>query len=149
MKRRLQIEALESRALMSTISLTRTGTLSLVGDEHKQDAIVWIENGEVHASMTNSWFKQINNGGDLLPFTTFTTKVVPLASVNRIAFSGLDGSDSFTNDTSIPCVAYGGTGTDFLIGGSGADSLYGGSGSDYLEGREGMSHSSKDGPTSQ
>ena len=87
--------------------------------------------------MGSTWYKKINNGNDLLEMTTFVTKVVPVADVNRISFLGLAGSDSFTNDTSLQSVAFGGTGTDFLIGGSGIDLLDGGLDRDYLEGRAG------------
>src|SRR5262249_45644431 len=57
--------------------------------------------------------------------------------VRRILFIGSDGNDSFTNNTRIPCTAYGDGGNDTLIGGMGNDSLFGGAGDDRLVGRDG------------
>jgi hypothetical protein len=66
--------------------------------------------------------------------------------VNKIVFNGGAGDDTFTNKTSIPCVANGGdgddvltggSGDDTLLGGNGADTLYGGSGDDLLKGQNG------------
>ena len=52
--------------------------------------------------------------------------------VKFIRFSGLDGNDTFTNNTPINCEAHGGDGNDFLSGGSDSaiDTYYGGAGSD-------------------
>jgi Ca2+-binding RTX toxin-like protein len=58
-------------------------------------------------------------------------------NVDRIRFSGGSGADQFTNETSIRCSAYGGTGNDILIGGSNNDSLYGEDGNDRLSGGDG------------
>lgn len=53
--------------------------------------------------------------------------------VRFVLFDGHSGDDVFTNHTSIPSIAHGGSGKDRLIGGSGWNHLYGGSGNDYLE----------------
>lgn len=57
--------------------------------------------------------------------------------ITKIVFSGLDGDDTFTNGTSIPCTANGGDGNDTLQGGGGADFLVGGYGQDTLLGGAG------------
>lgn len=76
-------------------------------------------------------------------------------NIQLLAFSGDADSDTFINETDIPCVAdgregddylqggtrddilYGSEGDDILIGGDGADDLYGGAGFDYLHGGNG------------
>jgi Ca2+-binding RTX toxin-like protein len=45
---------------------------------------------------------------------------------NGITFAGNAGHDRFANNTSIDCLAFGGTGDDHLTGGSGNDRLFGG-----------------------
>ncbi|HEY4223348.1 MAG TPA: C2 family cysteine protease, partial [Myxococcota bacterium] len=61
----------------------------------------------------------------------------PLAQVHKIVFTGSARNDSFTNNTSIPCVANGGDGDDVLTGGSGADTLNGQGGNDTIKGGDG------------
>ncbi len=53
----------------------------------------------------------------------YTVKYKP--NIDLIVFSGLDGNDTFVNNTSIACYAEGGLGNDVLIGGGGADELFG------------------------
>jgi Ca2+-binding RTX toxin-like protein len=59
------------------------------------------------------------------------------ASVQKVLFYGLGGNDAFTNDTSKPSYAAGGSGEDKLTGGSGSDELHGNGDDDKLYGREG------------
>src|SRR5262245_46388597 len=66
-------------------------------------------------------------------------------NVDMIRFSGGSGADRFTNETSIRCSAYGGTGDDTLIGGSNNDSLHGEDGNDRLSGRDGIDYLYGDG----
>lgn len=56
---------------------------------------------------------------------------------SQIAFLGSPYADSFTNNTSLPCWAWGGNGNDILIGGSGNDYLAGEAGMDRLGGGAG------------
>jgi len=60
-----------------------------------------------------------------------------IPNVTEVVFNGGAGNDSFTDNTSINCVAYGNAGDDTLIGGSGNDMLYGGPGNDTLWGGAG------------
>ena len=62
---------------------------------------------------------------------------MPAKQVSRIVFEGRDGNDTFTNNTSVPAVAYGGNGNDRLTGGVGSDELYGDDGNDVLLGNNG------------
>ena len=57
--------------------------------------------------------------------------------VDEILFKGLDGDDTFINNTHIRSTAEGFDGADRLFGGSGSDALNGGHGDDVLQGREG------------
>ncbi len=68
------------------------------------------------------------------------------ALVQSIVFQGGDGSDRFTNSTTVNSVAFGeggadilrgGSGSDFLLGGLGDDTIFGGIGNDDLTGDEG------------
>ena len=65
------------------------------------------------------------------------SKSVAASSVRYLAFSGLAGNDSFTNNTGVPSKAEGGAGNDTLRGGSASDQLAGGDGSDTLLGNGG------------
>jgi Ca2+-binding RTX toxin-like protein len=137
---RLAVESLEGRALMTGglqpippgISLDATGTLHIIGDERKQDAGVSIVGGQVHVGLTH-----ISKTASGLVDIEHIEKTFALGQVHAISFSGRGQSDTFTNDTAIPCRALGGAGDDILIGGSGADVLMGGIGQDTLEGRGG------------
>src|SRR5262249_25899683 len=62
---------------------------------------------------------------------------IVLPNVQKITFSGLDGDDTFTNTTSIPCSASGDKGKDTLTGGDGKAVLFGGEGNDVLNGGKG------------
>jgi len=66
-------------------------------------------------------------------------------NVDMIRFSGGSGADRFTNETSIRCSTYGGTGNDILIGGSNNDSLHGEDGDDRLSGGDGIDYLYGDG----
>ena len=101
----------------------RQGVLSLVGSAGDDVADVRRQGTMVVASVTND--------------SGTVTKAVPASRVRSIAFSGLDGNDSFTNGTRVRCVADGGGGDDRLTGGGGNDRLSGGDGSDALDGGEG------------
>ncbi|MEO1528588.1 MAG: hypothetical protein AAFX06_24475 [Planctomycetota bacterium] len=65
------------------------------------------------------------------------TKDYDAEDIQMIDFEGDDNLDGFYNYTSVPSVAYGHGGTDYLIGGDGPDDLFGGSDNDHLEGRGG------------
>ncbi|MDX1928054.1 MAG: hypothetical protein SFV81_16125, partial [Pirellulaceae bacterium] len=60
-----------------------------------------------------------------------------LALVKHIVFMGSDGAEVVKNETSIPCILYGGGGMDSLSGGSANDLIFGGEGGDTLYGNLG------------
>src|SRR5262245_19833963 len=150
MARSLRLEALEAKNLLSPgpvtpfgITLDSFGTLRIKGvgindrpiEMTNDIATVTIENGQVHAVLKHHvpGPKEAPQGFDV----TDQDKFFPLAQVKSIAFYGLDGNDSFTNDTAIKSTASGYAGDDVLVGGSAADLLVGGDGNDSLEGRSG------------
>jgi len=68
---------------------------------------------------------------------TTETRSVRASDVKLIVFKGLDGDDSFTNETGVKTVANGGRGVDTIRGGRGADEIRGGNGGDRLFGNAG------------
>src|SRR5262245_29763481 len=141
-KAQLRLENLEDRTVPAIvgvippgISLDPLGTLHIIGDGRQDDASVWIAGGQLHAEMWQSTWKTI--AGQKVQLSVPTGKVFVPANVKRISFVGNGSSDSFSNQTDIPCTALGGAGDDHLIGGGGDDQLQGGSGQDILEGRGG------------
>lgn len=121
----LHVESLEGRIVLSaSIGIAkRTGLLTIVGTATEDTVVVSRQGGSVVASVTNA-------SGTI-------TQSFPAARVRSIAFSGLEGADSFTNDTSVRCRADGGAGNDILRGGRAADVLIGGDDDDQLFGNGG------------
>jgi hypothetical protein len=122
-RRLLNLESLADRALPSAnpIHLAH-GVLAIHGTQASDVVTV-----KVDAANSNQLDVFYNNPNT--PAATFA-----LSKVKKIAFSGGPGNDTFTNDTSIPCVAHAGKGDDVLIGGTGHNVLIGGSGTDTLIG---------------
>jgi Peptidase_C39 like family/RTX calcium-binding nonapeptide repeat (4 copies) len=143
MARSLRLEALEAKNLLSPgpvtpfgITLNSFGVLRIKGADWSDDiATVTVESGQVHAVLKHHvpGPDEFPQGFDLID----QDKFFPLAQVKSIAFYGLDGNDTFTNDTAIKSTAFGYAGDDVLVGGSAADLLIGGTGNDTLEGRRG------------
>ena len=141
--RKLTVQSLEARSLMAAgpvtplgISLNSFGVLNIKGDARNDTAHVWVDDGQVHATLSHTTIKYV--GGSAFPLTlTDPEKVYPQAQVTKIAFQGSDGNDAFTNDTFVPSTATGSAGNDLLIGGWANDILVGGDGADTLEGRGG------------
>lgn len=121
----LHVETLEGRVVL-TASLgfnTRQGLLSIIGSDGNDIAVVNRQGANVVASITT-------------PSGTLS-RTVAASRVRSIAFSGLAGNDSFTNNTAVSCRADGGLGNDTLRGGSSADTLTGGDDNDSLFGNGG------------
>jgi Ca2+-binding RTX toxin-like protein len=121
----MHLEHLETRlALAAGITWdARQGTLAIVGSAGSDVA-------EVHRQGTAFVATVTNDSGTV-------SRAVPAARVRAIAFSGLDGNDTFTNSTQVRSVADGGAGDDVLAGGGGNDRLVGGDGNDRLSGNAG------------
>ncbi|MEQ1825619.1 MAG: calcium-binding protein [Pirellula sp.] len=61
----------------------------------------------------------------------------PAGIVQRVDFNAEAGNDTFSNQTFINSIAYGGLGNDLLNGGNATDRLFGGIGIDHLNGGNG------------
>jgi Ca2+-binding RTX toxin-like protein len=138
----LSVQSLEPRALPDGgpptpvgISLNAFGTLLIKGDDHRDWATVTVDGDQIHALHQHRVPGPVPGTPDM--YETFQDKSFPLTQVKRITFLGGDNGDSFTNDTTIPCLAAGGAGDDILVGGTGPDTLSGGDGNDLIEGRRG------------
>ncbi|NBW87023.1 MAG: calcium-binding protein, partial [Planctomycetia bacterium] len=101
----------------------RQGVLSVVGGDGDDVAVIGKQGANIVASLTTS--------------TGTFSKSVPASGVRYLAFSGLAGNDSFTNNTGVPSKAEGGAGNDTLRGGSANDLFVGGDGRDTLLGNGG------------
>lgn len=123
--RRLTVEGLERREVLSTVSLMG-GVLQIDGDARINNAVVESRNGVIFVEVVS----KTSNGA----VVERLQKSFSPASVASIKFSGNAGNDAFTNNTAKPCVADGGDGNDVLQGGSGDDTLYGRAGDDTLTG---------------
>jgi Ca2+-binding RTX toxin-like protein len=137
-------EPLESRRLLTTLTITPVGTtLNVTGDDSASaESIVMKEDGlglyfiyqgstlPVHYSGFTNVVMAGRGGPDTITVDT---------SVNSsyiISISGGDGSDSLTGGTGNDTIT-GNTGNDTLVGGAGSDSLSGLNGDDSLVGQDG------------
>jgi hypothetical protein len=113
-------EALESRTLLTTVTLLSEGTLAIEGTD-RSDRV------------------EVSQRGDIIEVKVAggRTTRVNAEDVNAIGFRGHDGNDYFRNRTSIPSYLRGDAGNDTLIGGSSGDILVGDSGRDDLRGARG------------
>jgi hypothetical protein len=119
-KARLNVEAFESRMLMSVTPTLSNGTLSVIGDASNDSARVY--------NPDTSHIKVID-------YTTGRVSTFPAAQVTRIVMDGGDGNDRMENDTAKPTVFQAGHGNDTLIGGQGNDVFYAGPGNNtYIAG---------------
>jgi hypothetical protein len=122
------VESLEGRALMS-VALDPLGNIVIRGSNQGDTYRVSYE----RAGNTN-YIKVVENLGGFgeSPWYFEDWKVT-----GKVYFKGLDGNDTFVNDTALSTEADGGVGFDTLYGGVGPDVLYGGSEDDKLYGRLG------------
>ena len=97
-----------------------TGIISMVGDGADDIGVVSVDS----PTMTKVTLSGLTE--------TYLT-----ADIASISFFGIDGNDTFLNETNIVSNAWGGDGNDNLTGGSNADGLYGGIGNDVLIGNGG------------
>ncbi len=119
---RLAIDMLEQREMMAAnLTVNLVGSeLQIIGSETADTVTVRLQNGQ-YVVESNS-----------LAARSFAS-----ASVTNIYFAGYGGNDTFTNNTELRSLAYGGDGRDVLTGGSGDDRLLGQDGKDTLYGGAG------------
>lgn len=122
----LRAESLEDRIVLTTgIDFdARSGQLTIEGSLANDTCTV--------QRMGRALVTSLNLGG-----ATTETRTLRAAQVKLIVFKGLDGADSFTNESGIKAVANGGRGDDTLRGGLAGDEMRGGNGNDVLFGHGG------------
>jgi hypothetical protein len=138
-------EQLESRTLFNITATPIVpigisiwdGVVRIKGVQTDDSASVSWVNGKLRASIYGWAWTDTEQGTAPLAYISQTVDFDP-AQVHSISFWGMDGDDTFTNATAVPCWASGGIGDDVLIGGSSHDVLRGNSGADRLEGRGGQ-----------
>ncbi len=117
--RKLQLENLESRELLATVSVS--GGALMINGTNQADT--------VEVRMENSQMVVLDN-----------SEVKWRGAPKLIFFMGRDGDDVFRNNTDKASFAYGHAGNDTLVGGSNIDRLVGGSGDDTVSGGSGNDH---------
>jgi len=123
---RLQLENLESRALMAAPVYLSGGWLYVVGSNAQDDqAVVSDANPLLPAGPV-----LVNLNGELFVFTK------PQIT-QGVKFVGYGGNDSFTTNLARPVVTWGGDGNDTLNGANANDQLHGGGGADEIHGNGG------------
>ncbi len=130
------LERLEPRCLPAGTSPVElitssvdSGTLHIKGTSLADYVTVTLD--EIQVSGSTSWRVNVSARNSNAMSNVLRT------GVKSIVFEGFNGSDAFTNNTSLPAVAYGGSGNDVLTGGGGVDTQYGGYGNDSLRGNAG------------
>ncbi|MBL8828390.1 MAG: hypothetical protein JNM18_15520 [Planctomycetaceae bacterium] len=122
-QRKLNVEPLEERRLMSVNSLFFSGSTLVV----KTDNVA--SNVEVRQSGANTVIHDLGTNRQWSYATS---------SVGRVQFQGGAGNDRFVNNFStMPVQAYGNGGDDYLEGYSAADYFDGGAGNDTMRGYSG------------
>ena len=126
--------------------ISNFGTAVYVKGMYGNDGVaVSVVNGNVRVTLQGWEWASTEQGPAPLIYIS-QSRDFAAGSVTSVRFWGFEGGDSIANSTTIPCKAWGGTGSDTLTGGSGADSLmggpdndklYGGGGADDLHGNDG------------
>ena len=116
----LGLETLGARNLLSTgVFINTLGQLVIKGDEGQDTAQVSITGTNVTVDL---------NG---------TQSSFALSRVRSLVFKGEGGNDSFTNNTNLASLVFGGAGDDSIVGGGGSDTCAGQDGNDTIRGRGG------------
>jgi hypothetical protein len=137
---RLNVEALESRSLMTGGITFFMGTVTVTGTSAADTATVThlpntksFSDDQIRVRLTHSG----HTHEEIYNLTKGSTISSLVPNVTRIIFNGLGGNDTFTNGSSVASLVDGGTGNDTLTGGSGWDTLSGGFGNDLVNGQAG------------
>lgn len=123
-------ERLEGRTLFAAMFVDANGGLHLDNDLTNDNTTAIYDNAGTPAVTADDKVHVRMFSGGLWHTGTFM-------GVNHIIFRGLNGDDTFRNDTPYRSFQYGGKGNDTCIGGSSSDYLYGESENDKLYGRDG------------
>ncbi|MBA4067685.1 MAG: hypothetical protein C0501_29070 [Isosphaera sp.] len=153
---RLGLEQLEDRALPAVLSCALVGDQITITTDNR-DTRVFVGNHYVipppgsQVSPISYSVTEIDDRGRTVRNWSFAP--TPTAPISRVLFRGGEGDDRFVGN-SLPTVALGGGGDDYLLGGDGNDRLdggegndeqYGGRGNDELYGGDGAGNDRLDG----
>lgn len=135
--RKLSLESMEERRLMAAdayVALIENVETLVVEGTNNRDIVRFEDAGYnlLRVSIKDQWGKYQRDDSNQELLRTFDRD-----DFERIKVSTLGGNDDVWNFTSIPMIAQGGSGNDYLSGGSGDDHLMGGSGLDKLLGNNG------------
>ena len=116
----LSVESLSGRIVPATgILRSSLGIVTIEGTAGNDQSNISVSGSNVTITLNN------------------TSTSFPMSKVRGLVFKGLNGDDSFNNDSSITSKAFGGNGNDTLFGGTATDQFFGGSGNDLLNGNNG------------
>jgi hypothetical protein len=128
---RLSFENLESRENPSSIVYNAINdVITVTGSQHDDHLVVETVNGGGFLQLPILKLSLTDSAGGK---TTHSHSTLG-GPVSKIVFNGFGGNDSNRHYVSIPLLANGGSGDDFLVGGSGNDELNGEGGVDRLFG---------------
>ena len=173
---RPQLDALQARCLpaasillppwLAEPSVTYDGatqTIRIDGTYVADAALVSIEGERVAVRVSTDYGVSREYAFDLYRYLPVGPTLFRVRVVKEIRFQGDAGPDTFTNQTDIPAVAFGGAGNDTLTGGAGddhlgvywtgnawvddpgSDRIFSSAGNDFIKG--GSGHDSVDGGT--
>ena len=119
--RKFRMESLESREMLSAVSLLNDGTLTITGSDAADEISAYVE-ADVLTVVVNGVSLSLSND-----------------DISHINVSGGGGDDVIHLDDSVQqtTVLKGGAGNDMIDGGGGADRIDGGSGNDTITGGRG------------
>jgi Ca2+-binding RTX toxin-like protein len=145
MKRRLELEALENRTLLSASATLVNREVILTGTTLADN--ISIADAQVFAGIQRgplgNWVV-VYEAGVRLTVTSGSGFQIPqrfefrAADFDRIRVNAGDGNDTVTNHTAYRTFLNGEAGNDSVFGGAGTDWLYGGAGNDLLAGYDGV-----------
>jgi Ca2+-binding RTX toxin-like protein len=142
---RIMFETLENRLMFDSNPLDpqvpegisfNNGIVAIKGAASADTTVVSLVNRQLHVTLKRVIWMTTDWGSGPVTVEDAAQTFNP-ASVQKVVFYGLGNDDKFTNETSKPSYASGGSGNDELTGGSGIDELHGNGEDDELFGRGG------------
>ncbi len=116
----LTVESLSDRIVPATgILRSSLGIVTIEGTTGNDQSNISVSGSDITVSLNN------------------ISVSFPMSKVRGLIFKGLNGDDTFINNSSITSKAFGGNGNDTLVGGTATDQFFGGSGNDLLIGNSG------------
>lgn len=124
-----RMEPLEARQLMAASAYMSGNEFRFYGTNLHDTVVISVDTKNTPTKADDVFV--VNYSAPGTPNAKFT---VPLASVKDIFANMEGGSNSFTNNTAVPCTVQCGDDGDSIVCGSGNDSVFGGPGNDSING---------------